>query len=371
MLRFEDGARGVVAISQVSAGRKNTVSIEVDGAESALAWYSEDPDRLWIGHRGRPNEILQRDPSLARPEAVAGSSAIPAATSRATRTRSGRSFTEVYADVVEGGRRGEPAYPTFADGHDAVCVTEAVAVSHRRRLGQGRAIRRNDMKLGLLTAPFPRDAADGGGRLGSRQRVRRCWRCAPGRQAEGTARRYAGTCHVDVDGLSEARAKEIVGRTGRQGHRDLRSGLLPQPAPSRPGAPGSGEGPPDEGDHAAPRRWECRWSTLSSGRTRPRPRTRTGRTPRRCGPRSSTMPRDTGVRIAIENCPMIFSKDEWPSGHNLAYSPAIWRTHVRGVRGDRRAQLRPLTPGVADDRHRVGSRRSSASASITSTPRTR
>jgi sugar phosphate isomerase/epimerase len=34
---------------------------------------------------------------------------------------------------------------------------------------------------------------------------------------------------------------------------------------------------------------------------------------------------DSGVRIAIENCPMIFSKDEWPSGHNLAYNPRIWR----------------------------------------------
>jgi len=31
------------------------------------------------------------------------------------------------------------------------------------------------------------------------------------------------------------------------------------------------------------------------------------------------------VRIAIENCPMIFSEDEWPGGRNLAYSPALWR----------------------------------------------
>jgi sugar phosphate isomerase/epimerase len=31
------------------------------------------------------------------------------------------------------------------------------------------------------------------------------------------------------------------------------------------------------------------------------------------------------VKVAIENCPMIFSLDEWPGGKNLAYSPAIWR----------------------------------------------
>ncbi len=34
---------------------------------------------------------------------------------------------------------------------------------------------------------------------------------------------------------------------------------------------------------------------------------------------------EQGVRIAIENCPMIFTRDEWPGGKNLAGSPAIWR----------------------------------------------
>ena len=34
---------------------------------------------------------------------------------------------------------------------------------------------------------------------------------------------------------------------------------------------------------------------------------------------------DLGVRIAIENCPMLFSGDEWPGGKNLAHSPAVWR----------------------------------------------
>jgi len=38
---------------------------------------------------------------------------------------------------------------------------------------------------------------------------------------------------------------------------------------------------------------------------------------------------DKGVRIAIENCPMIFTNDEWPGGNNLAFSPAIWREMFR------------------------------------------
>jgi len=128
MLRFEDGTRGMVAISQVAAGRKNSVTIEVDGSMSALSWFSENPDLLWIGHRGRPNEILQRDPALASPEALrtigypGGHVEGYADTFRAL-------FAEVYRDIAGGGPSAEPTYPTFADGHDALVVTEAVARS--------------------------------------------------------------------------------------------------------------------------------------------------------------------------------------------------------------------------------------------------
>jgi sugar phosphate isomerase/epimerase len=42
-------------------------------------------------------------------------------------------------------------------------------------------------------------------------------------------------------------------------------------------------------------------------------------------PETVAFAKDNGVRIGIENCPMIFSYDEWPGGHNIAYSPYIWR----------------------------------------------
>ena len=128
MLEFDDGARGLVAVSQVSAGRKNSVSIEVDGSESALSWFSETPDHLWVGHRGRPNEILQRDPALASPEAarVIG---YPGGHVEGYPDTFRALFTEVYRDVARGGPSPEPTYPTFADGHDVVLVTEAVARS--------------------------------------------------------------------------------------------------------------------------------------------------------------------------------------------------------------------------------------------------
>jgi predicted dehydrogenase len=66
LLRFEGGARGVMTVSQVSAGRKNRLNWEVDGTDSALSWHSEAPEELWVGHRDRPNELLLRDPGLMR-----------------------------------------------------------------------------------------------------------------------------------------------------------------------------------------------------------------------------------------------------------------------------------------------------------------
>ncbi len=40
------------------------------------------------------------------------------------------------------------------------------------------------------------------------------------------------------------------------------------------------------------------------------------------------------VRIGIENCPMSFSKDEWPGGKNLATTPAIWRRMYHDLPSD-------------------------------------
>ena len=69
LIRYEGGARGVMTVSQVSAGRKNRVAYEIDGADAAIAWDGEHPNDLWVGHRDRPNELLLKDPALMSSEA--------------------------------------------------------------------------------------------------------------------------------------------------------------------------------------------------------------------------------------------------------------------------------------------------------------
>jgi predicted dehydrogenase len=128
LLRFENGARGVVAVSQVSAGRKNSLSFEVDGASGALAWYSERPEELWLGYRGRPNELLTRDPTLMHP-AAAATAALPAGHVEGFADTFKELYRAVYRDVAAGRPAERPDYPTFADGHDEALIADAVAQS--------------------------------------------------------------------------------------------------------------------------------------------------------------------------------------------------------------------------------------------------
>jgi predicted dehydrogenase len=145
LLRFENGARGTVAISQLAAGRKNSLEYEIDGSTAAVAWDSEQPDQLWIGHRETPNEILIRNPALMGPAGQAAA-ALPGGHVEGFADTFRALFNAVYADVGAGGPADRPVYPTFADGHDEMLVGDAVAASARS--GQWTAVDRT-----VATAP--------------------------------------------------------------------------------------------------------------------------------------------------------------------------------------------------------------------------
>ena len=130
LLRYEDGTRGAVTVSQISAGRKNSLLFEVDGSTSAVGWNSERPDELWIGHRGRPNELLLRDPAILNEEGRRAAS-LPGGHAEGFAD----TFRALYAAVYRAVSAGKPSegYPTFADGHDEMLVCDAVARSHREQ----------------------------------------------------------------------------------------------------------------------------------------------------------------------------------------------------------------------------------------------
>ena len=136
LLRFDNGARGSVAVSQLSPGRKNSLEYEIDGSSSAVAWDSEQPDQLWIGHRETTNEILIRNPALMGAAGQAAA-ALPGGHVEGFADTFRALFRAVYADVGSGAPAERSTYPTFADGHDEMLVGDAVAASSR----EGRWVR--------------------------------------------------------------------------------------------------------------------------------------------------------------------------------------------------------------------------------------
>jgi len=129
-LRFEGGARGVVAVSQISPGRKNNIVYEIDGSTAAVAWESEMPDHLWIGHRDAPNEILQRNPALMN-QLGRTAARLPGGHVEGFADTFAAHFIAIYEDIIAGRPAAKPAYATFADGHVEMLLGDAVLESAR------------------------------------------------------------------------------------------------------------------------------------------------------------------------------------------------------------------------------------------------
>jgi sugar phosphate isomerase/epimerase len=180
------------------------------------------------------------------------------------------------------------------------------------------------MKLGFLTAPFPHrsltEVADWAAANGFEMLEACAWP-----RGEGAARRYGGICHVDVEDLSDAQAKEIVEELADKGITISGLGYYPNPLH------------PDAEEREAVKAHLLKVISGASkmgvpvvntfiGADRAKTQADNWSDAKQVWPDIVAHARDSGVKIAIENCPMIFSYDEWPSGNNLAHTPAMWRT---------------------------------------------
>jgi len=132
LLHFENSIRGVMTVSQVSAGRKARLWFEVNGSEGSLAWDAESPNSLWIGHRSEPNQELIKDPSLMS-SAARGYSAYPAGHTEGYPDTFAQLFKDFYAYVATGDLKAPRLFPTFETGHEELILCEAIATSARER----------------------------------------------------------------------------------------------------------------------------------------------------------------------------------------------------------------------------------------------
>jgi predicted dehydrogenase len=130
VFRMGDRTRGAYTASQVSAGRKNGLSIEIYGTKAGVAWNQERPDELWIGHRNTPNQIIIKDPSLlhenARPYAD-----LPGGHSEGYDDTFKQIFRRFYGSILD--PAAAPNYPQFADGLRQLTILEAELLSSKTR----------------------------------------------------------------------------------------------------------------------------------------------------------------------------------------------------------------------------------------------
>lgn len=131
LLRFRNGARGIMHVSQVTAGQKNCIRWELAGSKQSMAWNSQRPDELWIGNRDTANESLLRDPGLLS-ESARAHAQYPGGHNEGfpdTFKQLFRSFYSAIESYETGSQTAFAAYPTFEDGHREILMCEAILKS--------------------------------------------------------------------------------------------------------------------------------------------------------------------------------------------------------------------------------------------------
>ena len=134
LLRFANGARGAMTISQVSPGRKNRLWFEIDAAKASVVWDQEEPNHLWVGRRNEGNRQLVRDPGLLATEA-ARLAHYPAGHQEGWPDGLKNMFIDFYEAVDSHGNGDghDASFASFSDAHQVVLAVEAIVASDRTR----------------------------------------------------------------------------------------------------------------------------------------------------------------------------------------------------------------------------------------------
>jgi predicted dehydrogenase len=132
LLHFEQDLRGVMTVSQVSAGRKARLWFEIDCTKGSLAWNSESPNTLWIGKRESASELLPKDPAMLSP-AARGLAAYPGGHAEGYPDTFVQLFRDFYGYIEAGNFDAPRPFPTFANGNHELTLCEAVAKSAQAR----------------------------------------------------------------------------------------------------------------------------------------------------------------------------------------------------------------------------------------------
>ena len=134
LVKLDNGAHGVFCASEVSAGRKCRLDLEINGTSASLYWNQEMADQMWMGFRDCDNRLVMRNPQLMAPDArqytylAAGH---PEGWNDAMRNN----VYSFYKYITDGKVMGKDPcdFATFNDGHYIIKLTEAILKSNAAR----------------------------------------------------------------------------------------------------------------------------------------------------------------------------------------------------------------------------------------------
>lgn len=130
LLGFDNGARGAVTISQVFAGRKNRLNVEIAGSKKSAVWESERPNEIWFGRRDTVNEHMLKDPSLMYQESGQLVS-YPGGHNEGFPDTMKQNFKKIYDKIS--GKNPEVQFPTFEAGLREVHLCEKIVESSKTK----------------------------------------------------------------------------------------------------------------------------------------------------------------------------------------------------------------------------------------------
>lgn len=133
LLRWDNGARGVLTVGQVLPGHKNDLQVEIHGRSASLRWNQERQNELWMGRHDAPTQVLTKDPALLLPEAQAYTH-LPAGHQEGWASAFTNVIRDIYSWIDRGGKAGDegPTVCTFASAARTVYIIEAMLESHAR-----------------------------------------------------------------------------------------------------------------------------------------------------------------------------------------------------------------------------------------------
>jgi predicted dehydrogenase len=130
LIRFNNGGHGALTISQVFAGKKNQINMEIAGSKKSVSWNSERPNEIWLGSRDSANELLMKDPSLLGAEAQEISS-FPGGHNEGFPDTFKQLFIKIYSKIA--GIKTEIEYPTFEAGLREIRLCEKIIESNQSK----------------------------------------------------------------------------------------------------------------------------------------------------------------------------------------------------------------------------------------------